>query len=405
MNDDDLDRLLTVAGSEWRDGHEQIADVDVERLARRTAWTTTRWVPLVAAAAVLAVLAVVLVVRPTTHPAQGKPIAGPSTSPSQQSSARSATVPLEHAGTSVRYVGDDWIILSVQHYRAGARDAIEVRSVNRPSVVSLSVTTSWRKGGGIFCPVMAVGWLVYTDVQDEPSQYSPGPAQPWKLIAHSLSSGQERLLDSGMTDMESGYACAVRDGARLAWTSGQSTRTTIYDLASTSRTSVAVAGDPIALSGSDLLLARGTRGRGTTVIRVNTVNGASHNLASVDGSYVESSAHYIVWSEPVAPSDWTSSSLHLCRLPSCTDAGKSKSVIDAVVDGLAQTAIGEDYVAWSTGDNTVRVRPVGGRTTTLSVDGVVDSLAADGSLLVFVEQTDASTAQEKDVLHLVRVTR
>ena len=35
----------------------------------------------------------------------------------------------------------------------------------------------------------------------------------------------------------------------------------------------------------------------------------------------------------------------------------------------------------------------------------LDSLAADGSLLVFVEQTDASTAQEKDVLHLVRVTR
>ena len=42
MNDDDLDRLLTDAGSAFRDRHERAADIDVQRIVRRANWRRRR---------------------------------------------------------------------------------------------------------------------------------------------------------------------------------------------------------------------------------------------------------------------------------------------------------------------------------------------------------------------------
>lgn len=399
MNDDDLDRLLTQHGERWRDEHERVADVDMRRVVRPAAWTpASRWVPLGAAAAVLAVLAVV-VALPAPHRAGHRPAAGPSPSPSSEQPPAQRRVAIPGVGLHLDFLGGGRVILSAPS-RPGTRSRIEVRSVAHPSVVSFALSSSWRKGGDVLCPTIDGDWLVYTDVQNEPSQYSPGPPEPWKLVARNVATGEQRTLDSGITDIGTDLACAIRDRERVAWTSGADTQISLYDVQTTTRTSLAVRGTPIGFSRADVLVTNTAQGR-AVVSRVDPVTGHATVVASVKPGYVSTSGAYLLWLEPVAESDWTASTLHLCALSSCATADSARSLIDQDPDGTPSTAIGPSYVAWTSGDDRLTVRHFDGHATLLTGEGAIDSLAADGDLLVYVDQTDPSTPAEKDALVFV----
>ena len=231
-------------------------------------------------------------------------------------------MPLEHAGTSVEYVGDGRLILTINPARPGARSGLEVRPVDRPSVVSFATQTSWQKGGYLSCPTLSGDWLVYTDVQDEPTMLSPGPTQPWKLIARNVATGEQRTLDSGMTDMGSEFACAVRDGERIAWTSGRAAQTTVYDLRSTARHTVAVTGDPLTFIGQDVVVARTAVGHRSTVVRVDPISGSSRAVASFTGGEVRARLGHLLWYETTSvegdPERCTSANSAAARMQTAT---------------------------------------------------------------------------------------
>lgn len=411
MNDDDLDRLLTDAGSEWRHGHERVPDVDVQRIVRRAAWkTTSRWVPLAAAAAVLGVLAIVLVVRPTSHPkdrATENPIAPSTSQPSSAQSSANRRVQLTEANVSVEYVGDGRIVLIDNNFHPGARARLQIRSVDRPEAVSFRLTSAWVKGGDLSCPTLDGDWLVYTDVQDEPSMLAPGPPQAWKLIALNIATGEQRVLDSGIADMSEEFACGVRGADEVAWTSGHTTRTTIYDLRTGGRTQVALSGVPAGFTEDGLVLASYAQGPRATAQLIDPSNGTHRQIATLDGDYVKAVGRYMSWYERTSD-DGSSGLVYLCQLPRCPGASPPHNAarVVAEVDGdNPATAIGDTYLAWAAqGGGTVNVQRVNGRPFIFNVDGEVDSLAAAGSLLVFVEKTDAGTSQEKDALHMVQIT-
>ena len=118
---------------------------------------------------------------------------------------------------------------------------------------------------------------------------------------------------------------------------------------------------------------------------------------------MESANGYLGWLDPAGKDDWTSTILHLCRLPDCRGADSARTAIDNDPNGQPQITVGDGYLAWADGGTSVTVSRAAGGKGTLTVEGQVDSLAADGSQLVFVEKRNAGTPRENDFLHLVQV--
>jgi len=313
---------------------------------------------------------------------------------------------LAHFGMAVEYIGDGRLVLSVNPFHPGARSGLEVRSVDQPSVVSFSMRSSWLKGGDLYCPTINGDWLVFTDVQDEPTMLSPGPPQAWKLVARNIATGEQRVLDTGTADMANEFACAVRDGDRLAWTSGHASETTLFDLRTWARKGVMLSGTPVGYARAGLVVARIAIGPRASAELVNPATGSHRPIAKFEGLYVQAGGNYLVWYERTSD-DGSSGLLHVCELPTCPGGSapnNAATVLDRVSGDNPPTAIGDEYVAWTMQDGTVTVRRIDGRGTAMTVDGYVSHLAADGRLLAFVGVTNAGTPQEKDVLHLVQVS-
>lgn len=407
MNDRDLDQLLTSYGELWRADHAHASDADVS-FARSPRRVFRVWLPLTAAAAVAAVLISVATIGAGSHRTRVTLPTGPSPSPSSSGPVTSIAVPGETV-SDVVVAGNRVVDIRAYNGRNNGRDVIEVRDLDDSLRVVATVRSRWTQGGLITCPAMAGTWLFYTDIADPTTNLTPGPPEPWRLVAYDLTSGQKRTLASGMADINDQAACAQTDGAFVAWVSGDVYRTasldaTVLTVSSWTSHRVRVVGDITGIV-SRRLVTQSFSSPTLMTIRAFAIQPdllSSFALPVHDGLAVTGSGDRFVWQEKSRGTN-DAVVIRTCVFP-CTQITTLKSASDGETVG-AGPAVGDQYVVW--GVNTgpanapaLHIVHLNGRPVSMNITGriTVSEVATYGDVVVYVSTAYDGSAQALNVI-------